>query len=78
MKPWMIRLIVIILAIAFVPLIVSGVSALVVDAIHGVSHGINSLFAPLSKTGEPRLEGLIRLCLYLITITLLVRFLLGR
>jgi hypothetical protein len=78
MKPWMIRLIVIILAIALVPLIVSGVSALIVDAIHGISHGINSLFAPLSKTGEPRLEGLIRLCLYLITITLLVRFLLGR
>ncbi|MDY6989623.1 MAG: hypothetical protein SWQ30_16370 [Thermodesulfobacteriota bacterium] len=74
----MIRLIVIILAIAFVPLIVSGVSALVVDAIHGVSHGINGLFAPLCKTGEPRLEGLIRLCLYLITVTLLVRFLLGR
>lgn len=78
MNPWVWRAIIIILAMAFIPIIISGTAALVTSGIHGVTQGIHSLLSPFSMTGDERLEGLLRLCLYLITITLLARFLFGR
>ena len=78
MNPWIWRIVVIILAIGFVPLIVQGIASLISAAIHSVGHSIQSLLRPLSMSGEAKLEGLIRLCLYLISITLLARFLFGR
>ena len=75
MKPGIWRIIVIILAIAFVPMIFSGVASLVTAGVHGVSHNIDSMLRPLSMSGDDKLEGLIRLCLYLVAITLLARFL---
>jgi hypothetical protein len=77
MNPWIIRVIVIILAIALLPLVVNGVSALTVQAIKGVSYGINNLISPFSMRGDAKLEGLIRTCLYLIGITLMIKVLLG-
>ena len=78
MNPWVWRLVFIILAIAFLPIIVSGTATLVTKAVEGAGETINSLMRPLSMRGDARLEGLIRLCLYLISITLLIRFLFGR
>ena len=78
MNPWVWRLVVIILAVAFLPIIVSGTATMVTKAVEGVGETINSLIRPLSMRGDARLEGLIRLCLYLISITLLIRFLFGR
>ena len=78
MNPWILRIIIIILAIAFIPIIVTGTASLISGGIHSASEGIHSLFRPLSMSGDARLEGVIRLCLYLISITLLVRFLFGR
>lgn len=78
MNPWVWRSIIIILAVAFIPIIISGTAALVTSGIHGISQWIQSLISPFSETGDAKLQGLIRLALYLITITLLVRFLIGR
>ena len=77
MNPWLIRLIIIILAVAFVPLVVEGTAKLVVQSINSFTKAIHDLLVPFSQTGEARLQGLIRLCLYLISITFLVKFLLG-
>jgi hypothetical protein len=77
MNPWILRIIIIILAIAFLPLMVSGTASLVTGGIHSVSEGIHSLLRPLSMSGDAKLEGVIRLCLYLIVIMLLARFMLG-
>ena len=78
MNPWILRLIIIILAVAFVPIIVSGTASLITSAIHSVGGGIFSLFEPFSRSGDARLEGIIKLCLYLVAITLIARFLFGR
>ena len=78
MNPWIWRLIILILAIAFIPMIVSGTASLVSSGTHSVAESIHSLLRPLSMSGDARLEGLIRLCFYLISITLLINFLFGR
>lgn len=78
MNPWIWRIIIIILAVAFIPIIISGTASLISSGIHGVGQSIHSLLRPLSQPGDARLEGIIRLCLYLISITLLARFLFGR
>ena len=78
MNPWILRLIVIILAVAFVPILVSGTASLVTSAIHSVGDGVFSLFEPFSRSGNARLEGIVKLCLYLVVITLIARFLFGR
>ena len=75
MNPWVGRASVIILAVAFVPLIVKGVASLTVRAVHAVSYGIGALLRPLSETGDARMEGLIQLCLYLIAVVLLAKVL---
>ena len=78
MNPWIWRAIIIILASAFVPVIISGVAALVTSGIHGISQGIHSLVSPLSMSGDARLEGVIRLCLYLLAAALIIKSLLGK
>jgi hypothetical protein len=77
MNPWIFRLIIILLAIAFVPMIVAGTASLVTQGITSVGHSISSLLSPLSMSGSARIEGIIRLCLYLVSILILVRFLFG-
>ena len=78
MNPWIWRIIILILAIAFIPMIVSGTASLVSNGTHAVAESIHSLLRPLSMSGDAKLEGLIRVCLYLISITLLFRFLFRR
>ena len=73
MNPWMWRIIVIILGVAFVPIIVSGTASLIASSVHSVSEGVNNLFRPFSQSGNAKLEGIIQLCLYLISIGLLAR-----
>jgi hypothetical protein len=43
-----------------------------------MGESITSLFRPFTLSGDARLEGLISLCLYLIIITFLFRFLFRR
>jgi hypothetical protein len=43
-----------------------------------MGESITSLFRPFTLSGDARLEGLIKMCLYLIVITFLIRFLLRR
>ena len=78
MNPWIWRIIIVLLAIALIPIIVQGTTNLISSGIEVLSQDLNELFKPLSKSGEKRFIGIIRLCLYLISITLLARFLLGR
>ena len=77
MNPWIWRVIIIILAVAFIPLIVNGTASLVTIGINEVSQGIHSVLRPFSMRGGAKMEGIIRLCLYIISITLLIRFLFG-
>ena len=74
---WTHRIIIIILALALLPILVHFVTLFSMQAIHAATQGIQNLFQPLAMTGDARLEGIIKLCLYLIGITLLVKFLIG-
>jgi hypothetical protein len=76
--PWVFRLIVIVIAVAFLPLIVNGVTELVVIGIDGAGHGIDSLLDPLFERGDARLHGLIRLSLYVVGVTWVARYLLQK
>ena len=76
MNPWVLRLIIIVAAIALVPVIISGAASLVTSGIYSIGESVNSLLRPLSQGGEARLEGMIRLFMYLITVTILVKVLL--
>jgi hypothetical protein len=78
MNPWIWRIVIVILAVAFIPIIVNGTASLVTGGINEVSQSIHSLLRPFSMRGGARMEGIIRLCLYVIAITLLVRFLFER
>ena len=78
MNPWIVRIIIIILAVAFLPLIISGTASFVSGGIHSASEGIHSLLRPLSTSGDQKLEAVIRLCLYLVALTLLARVIFGR
>jgi hypothetical protein len=75
MNRWLVWIIVVGLALAFVPLIVKGIAALTVRGVNAVSHEIESLLGPLSMTGDPRMQGLIELCLYLVAIVYIGKFL---
>ena len=77
MNSWMTRIIIIILVIAFLPILINLVSQLAVQGINAASQGIKGLFDPFSMSGDAKLGGVIKLCLYLVAITFLVRFLLG-
>ena len=77
MNPWIWRIVIVILAVAFIPIIVNGTASLVTSGINEVSQNIHSLLRPFSMRGEARMEGIIRLSLYVIAVTLLVRFLFG-
>ena len=77
MNPWIWRIIIIILAIAFVPIIISGTASLITSGIHEVGESIHSILRPLLMRGEAKLKGIIELCLYFISITILIRFLFG-
>ena len=78
MNPWIWRIVIVILAVAFIPIIVNGTASLVTGGINEVSQSIHSLLRPFSMRGGARMEGIIRLSLYVVAITLLVRFLFGR
>jgi hypothetical protein len=75
MNPWIWRVIIIILAVAFIPIIVNGTASLVTSGMNEVSQSIHSVLRPFSMRGGERMEGIIRLCLYIISITLVIRFL---
>jgi hypothetical protein len=74
---WDNRIIIIIAALASLIIIVPLATQLTVQVIHSATQGIQNLFHPLGMSGDARLEGVIKLCLYLIGITLLVRHLFG-
>ena len=74
MNPWIPRIIVIILAVAFLPLLVSVVAHLIAEGVNSVGAGIQGLLAPFSMSGQARLEGAIRLCLYLVAALLLIKY----
>jgi hypothetical protein len=78
MNSWTGRIIMVILAIAFIPLLASVVSQLVVQAVNAGIQGITSLFDPFSMSGDARLGGVIKLCLYLVAGTFLLKYLLRR
>lgn len=76
MNPWILRIIVLVLAVAFLPVLISGVSHLTSQAIDAAGNSVKNLLAPLSGSSGNRTEGIIKLCLYLIAGSLLVKFLL--
>jgi hypothetical protein len=78
MNPWIWRIFVILMAIALLPVIVSGTASLITTGIQEAGKSINYLFEPLIRPGNARLKGMIELGLYLIAGTLLARVLFGR
>ena len=74
---WTHRIIIILVALAFLPVLVHLVTQFSMLAINAASQELQNLFRPLLMSGGSRLEGTIRLCLYLIAIILLGKFLIG-
>ncbi len=54
------------------------VASLATNAVSFMGESVTALFRPFTLSGKARLEGLIEMCLYLIVITFLIRFLLLR
>jgi len=74
---WDNRIIIIIAALASLIIIVPLATQLTMLVIHAATQGIQNLIQPLGMSGDARLAGVIKLCLYLIGITLLIRHLFG-
>ena len=75
MNPWIPRIIIVVLAMAVLPLVVNGVAHLTTQAVEAVGRGVQGLLAPLSDHGSDRIEGVIKLCLYLVAVVFLAKFL---
>ena len=74
MNPWVIRILIILLAIGLVPVLVQGTAKLISDAIHGTGNAINKAIVPLyMSSGPDKLDGVILLGLYVIFIIAILR-----
>ena len=72
------RIVIFIVAIIATVLLVPFVASLVTSAMSFMGERITSLFRPFTLSGKQRLQGLVELCLYLVAITFLIRFLIRR
>jgi hypothetical protein len=72
------RIVIFIVALILSLIVVPVVASLATNAVSFMGERITALFRPFTLSGEARLEGLIKMCLYLIIITFLIRFLLRR
>jgi hypothetical protein len=72
------RIVIVIVAIIFSISMVPFVASLVINAFNYMGESITALFRPFTLSGRQRLQGLIELCLYLVTITFLIRSLFRR
>ena len=72
------RIVIFIVAILLSFSMVPFVASLVINAFNYMGESITALFRPFTLSGKQRLQGLIELCLYLVAITLLIRFLIRR
>ena len=72
------RIVIFIVAIIFSISMVPFVASLVINAFNYMGESITALFRPFTLSGRQRLKGLVELCLYLVAITFLVRFLFRR
>jgi len=72
------RIVIFIVALIFSLIVVPVIASLATNAVSFMGESITALFRPFTLSGEARLEGLIKMCLYLIIITFLIRFLLRR
>jgi hypothetical protein len=77
-KQWFWRIVIIVLAVAFVPIFVSGVSAILENIIQSIGNGVHEVLRPFSQSGTVRLRGIIQFCLYLISIGLLARIIIRK
>jgi hypothetical protein len=72
------RIVIFIVALILSFIVVPVVAYLVTNAVSFMGESITNLFRPFTLPREARIQGLIELCLYLVTITFLIRFLLRR
>ena len=72
------RIVIFIVALILSLIVVPVVASLATNAVSFMGERITAPFRPFTLSGEARLEGLIKMCLYLIIITFLIRFLLRR
>ena len=72
------RIVIFIVALILSFIVVPVVASLVTNAVSFLGESITALFRPFTLPREARMQGLIELCIYLVTITFLIRFLLRR
>ena len=72
------RIVIFIVALILSFYMVPFVASLATNAVSFIGESITALFRPFTLSGEARLEGLIKMCLYLIIITFLIKFLFRR
>ena len=75
---WKVRLALCVVALIVSTIMVPAVASLTAKVIIFFREAISTALAPLTLSGDARVQGLIKLCLYLVIITLLVRFIVRR
>ena len=78
MNTWLWRIILIVVAVALLPILIDGTTRLAVHWMNAITRETSTLFDPFSLSGDARVGGVIKLCLYLIAGTLLIRFFINR
>ena len=71
---WAWRLIVILLAIAVLPMIISGIALFVSNSVQAIVESIRNIFGSFSIYGNDGLYSVIQLCLWLLAIIFLIKF----
>ena len=72
------RIVIFIAAIIAAVIIVPIVASLIINGTNYMAESITDLFRPFTLPREARMQGLIELCIYLVTITFLIRSLFRR
>lgn len=74
-----IKALVVLVAAALLPAVISSIAMLTSSAVNSAGQGLHDLVAgPFSLYGSSRMEALLKLCLWLVAIVLMAKFLFAR
>lgn len=76
-NPWVWKGIIIILVLAFAPILISGVANLIGSVVHMASREVYEVTRFVGMRGTARAQGAVTLCLYLVVLVVVLKVLIG-
>jgi hypothetical protein len=76
-NPWVWRIMIVILVLAFAPIVISGVANLVGIAVHSVGREVYEVTRFAGMRGTDRVQGAVTLCLYVGVLVVIIKVLSG-